>query len=151
MRRPKPVEKPRVQIGDYLAQSIWGTDWYVAQKTGDGWTDYKRAGFACATKEGTEKLAALMNAARDLGDRGHLITSSSMYRDTDPRLWALEIIASAVAKATNGPQPELFHEYLRRLAAEKAEAEPAQICAPDNKNAADDTERGLAEALASGN
>jgi hypothetical protein len=128
MKRTKPIEKPRLQIGDYFAASIWGTEWYVSQKTGDGWLDYERAGFATATKEGAEQLAALMNAARKLADRGHLLTVTPMYRNTDPKLWALDFIASAVAKATNGPKPEMFREFLQRRHDERCEAcKPAPI------------------------
>lgn len=125
-RHTKPVEKPRPQIGEFVARDIGG--WCIARMTGPGWWDFKFFGCACATQEGAEKLAALMNAARDLAEHHHLYKASSMYRGTDPKDWALWCIVSAVHSAIDGPRPEMFHEFLQRRDEERCEAcKPAPI------------------------
>lgn len=125
-RKAKPVEKPRPQIGDYVAHDVCG--WCIWQMTGPGYWDTKFVGMACETQEGAEQLAALMNAAAKLAARPHLLKANSMYRDTEPKLWALHCLVSAVSRAVGGPHLELFHEYLQRLDHERCEAcKPAPI------------------------
>lgn len=111
-RKSKPVEKPRPQIGDFVARDVSG--WCIYRQTGPGYWDTEFFGCACATQEGAEKLAVVMNAARDLADHHHLFKTTSMYRDTDSKLWALSCIVAAVSKAIDGPEQELFHEWLIR-------------------------------------
>jgi hypothetical protein len=127
-RRAKPIEKPRPQIGDFVARDISG--WCICKMTGPGYWDFRFFGSACATQEGAEKLAVLMNAARDLAKHSQLYKTTSMYRGTDPKLWAMHCIVSAVSSAIDGPQPELFHEFLQRRDHEHCEAckpEPLEV------------------------
>lgn len=126
MRRPKRVEKPRPQIGEFVARNVSG--WCICRMTGTGWWDFEFFGAACETQEGAEKLAALMNAARELAERSHLLKTTSMYKGSDPKLWALSCIVSAVSRAIDGPKQELFHEFLHRRDAEHCEGcKPAPI------------------------
>lgn len=111
-QRSQPAEKPRPKIGDFVATDIAG--WCISKQTGPGFWDTEFFGSACATKEGAEKLAAMMNAARDLADHSRILRTDTMYRGTDPKLWALHCIVSAVGRAIDGPQPEMFHEFLQR-------------------------------------
>ncbi len=120
MKRTKPIEKPRPKVGDFVARDVRG--WCIWRMTGPGYWDTEFVGSACATQEGAEKLAALMNAARELAERSHILRTDTMYRGTDPRHWALHCIMSAVGKAIDGPQPEMFHEYLQRRDRERCEA-----------------------------
>lgn len=69
LKRSKPVETPRPQIGDYFAHV--GLDAFsVRLKTGpldDGFFSLRDEHVTqCATLEGAQRLAALMNQARDL-------------------------------------------------------------------------------------
>ncbi len=126
--RTKPIEKPRPQIGDFVARNISG--WCICRMTGPGWSDFKFFGVACETQEGAEKIAALMNAARELAENSHLVKTTSMYKSTDPKLWALSCIVSAVSRAIGGPEQELFHEFLQRRDVERCEGcKPAEIAA----------------------
>lgn len=125
-RRAKPFEKPRPQLGDFVARDISG--WCICRMNGPGYWDFDFFGSACATQEGAEKLAALMNAAHELAERSHILRTDTMYRGTDPKHWALHCIVSAIGRAIDGPQPELFHEFLQRRDHERCEAcKPAPI------------------------
>lgn len=121
VKRAKPTEKPRPKIGDFYASSIFDRDHFVARKTGNGFLDYERYS-GCVTREGAEELAALMNAARNLAERHSNIVTRSMFKDSDPKLWAAWVIMSSVSKAIDGPSPELFHEFLQRRDRERCEA-----------------------------
>src|SRR5262245_46360758 len=71
-RRPKiaPHYEPP-KAGDYVAGSIFDRDFHVARK-GEGTTPWDTSAdkriSGCATRRGAEKLAKLLNQARDLGD-----------------------------------------------------------------------------------
>lgn len=120
-RRTKPIEKPRPQIGDFYASSIFDADHHVARKTGNGFLDYDRC-TGCVTREGAEELAALMNAARKLAERHSNIVLRSPFKGGDPKLWAAWVIMNSISRAIDGPQPELFHEFLQRRDHERCEA-----------------------------
>lgn len=125
-KQAKPIEKARPQVGDFVARNVSG--WCICRMTGTGWWDFEFFGAACETQEGAEKLAALMNAARELAERSHILKTTSMYKGSDPKLWALSCIVSAVSRAIDGPEQELFHEFLQRRDAERCAAcEPATL------------------------
>jgi hypothetical protein len=119
MKRCKPIEKPRPQIGDFVARDVRG--WCIWQVTGPGYWDLEFFGCACATQEGAEKLAALMNAARELAERSHILRTDAPYRGADPKHWAMWCIVSAVGRAIDGPKPEMFNEFVERRDFERCE------------------------------
>jgi len=125
LRRPKPVQKPvkaLPQIGDFIVRDAWDGKCgaHVAKKTGPRWDDYETM-ILCRTDHGAQALAAFMNVAKDLARNWHQIRDESPYKGTSPRLYVLETIAYAVQRATNGPRPEAFHEFLKRLDEERCE------------------------------
>lgn len=132
MRRPKPVQKPikpLPQIGDFIVRDAYDGKCgaHVALKTGPRWDDYKTS-FYCRTDHGAQKLADLMNAAKDLARNYHQIRDEPPYGGGNARLYVLSLLASAVQEATGGPQPELYYEFLQRLDTQRCEAcKPAPI------------------------
>lgn len=106
LRRAPPPKPPR-QIGDYFAQSFV-SDHYVRLKTGlkgDYWLDDDSEHVTrCATREGAERLAALMNQARDLARDHHLLRFGDDRRDRDQ---IAEYVAHFVAEALDTP-----HHYI---------------------------------------
>lgn len=132
MRRPKPnvkLVKPLAQIGDFIVRDAWDGKCgaHVCLKTGPRWDDYQTM-ILCRTDHGAQKLAAFMNAAKDLDRNWHQIRDQSPYKGTDPRLYVRETIAYAVQRAIKGPRPELFQDFIRRLDEERCEGcKPAPI------------------------
>lgn len=116
MRRPKPTQKPAKplpQIGDFIVREAWDGKCgaRVVLKTGPRWDDYEPM-ILCRTDHGAQKLAAFMNAAKDLARDWHQIRDESPYKGTDARLYVLETIAYSVQRATKGPRPESFHDFM---------------------------------------
>jgi hypothetical protein len=109
MARParKPAAPAPRQIGDYFAVS-YGHDHYLRLKTGlkgDHWLDDDSEDVTrCATREGAERLAALMNQARDLVRDQHLLRFATDKRDRDQ---IAAHIAHFVAEALDTP-----HRYV---------------------------------------
>lgn len=132
MRRPKRIQKPvkpLPQIGDFIVREAWDGKCgaRVCLKTGPRWDDYQPM-ILCRTDHGAEKLAAFMNAAKDLDRNWHQIRDESPYKGTDARLYVRKTIACAVQRAIDGPRPEAFHEFLQRRDHERCEGcKPAPI------------------------
>ena len=108
MKRP---DNPKfdLEIGDFTTRPAYdgkcGAS--VVRKTGARYDDVERHTLCC-TDEGAKRLAALMNAARDLARDWREISETGGFMDRDPQAWVRFIIVKAVATAIDGPQPELL-------------------------------------------
>lgn len=103
MKRAQP--KPSFPaIGDYFASRPYGSHGHVHMKIGPNWMDDAHITGA-HTQRGAERLAALMNAARDLARDYSEISVSSPYKDVSARDWAAHCIAASVCEALNTPLP----------------------------------------------
>jgi hypothetical protein len=101
-QRKAPSPRP-LKPGDYF-RCKYGNGQYVHLKIGPHWTDDVHVA-TCATERGAERLAALMNEARDLVRDFHDVTSSSPYKLQSPRDWAAHCIAAALCEALDTPLP----------------------------------------------
>ncbi len=100
-----PEKKPKpLNVGDYFAYDCLG-DHHVRLRTGPRtWNDSERA-VGCVTREGAERLAVLMNHARDLARDHHLISNFAGYKGGDSRDWVSSVIAHCVCNAVDTPAP----------------------------------------------
>ncbi|SDC08880.1 hypothetical protein SAMN05216337_1001225 [Bradyrhizobium brasilense] len=104
MKRSKPAETPRPQIGDYFASRPYDSRGRVHMKIGPHWMDDAYITGA-ATQRGAERLAALMNAARDLARDYSEIATSSPYKGLSTRDWVAHCIAASLCEAVDTPLP----------------------------------------------
>ena len=106
MKRP---DNPKfdLEIGDFIRRDAFDSKCsaLVVRKTGPRYDDVERHTL-CRTDDGAKRLAALMNAARDLA-RDWREISEDAPAGWEPEQWVRHLIVKAVATAIDGPQPEL--------------------------------------------
>lgn len=107
MKRP---DNPKfdLEIGDFTTRPAFDGKCgaRVVRKIGPRYDDVERHTL-CRTDDGAKRLAALMNAARDLARDWQQISETGAFKDQDPQAWVRFVIVKAVATAIDGPQPEL--------------------------------------------
>jgi hypothetical protein len=110
MRCPKrPVKSVRsADIGDFTTRDAYDgkCSARVVRKIGPRFDDVE-SHTLCRTDDGAMRLAALMNAARDLARDWRQISETGAFKDQDPQAWVRWVIVKAVATAIDGPPPDL--------------------------------------------
>lgn len=121
--KPKVAEAVAPAIGDYVVRPAYDGSCgaCVQRKTGERYDDVTLIGTHCETDEGARALAALMNDARRLAHRFHLISTRKPIPSHRPEEWVKHLIVIAVARAIDGPRPLPFgskeaREYAEQLA-----------------------------------
>ncbi|WP_027517831.1 hypothetical protein [Bradyrhizobium sp. WSM1417] len=119
----KPTQAVAPAIGDYVVRPAYdGTcGARVQRKTGVRYDDVTLIGTYCETDEGAKALSSLLNDAKHLAGRFHLISTSKPTPDHSPEEWVKHLIVAAVARAIDGPRPLPFgsgeaREYAEHLA-----------------------------------
>ena len=106
MKRP---DNPKydLEVGDFIRRNAFDgkCSALVVRKTGPRYDDVERH-ILCSTDGGAIRLAALMNAARDLAREWRSVADEAP-QGHEPEQWARWIIVKAVATAIDGPAPEL--------------------------------------------
>ncbi|QOG20411.1 hypothetical protein [Bradyrhizobium sp. SEMIA] len=121
--RPKVAQAVAPAVGDYVVRPAYdGTcGACVQRKTGDRYDDVTLLGTHCETDEGAKALATLMNDAKRLAQRFHLISTRKPTPGHLPEEWVKHLIVTAVARAIDGPRPLIFgsreaREYAEQMA-----------------------------------
>ncbi|KGT75831.1 hypothetical protein MA20_32095 [Bradyrhizobium japonicum] len=118
--KPKIAQAANPAIGDYVVRPSYdGTcGARVHRKTGERYDDIALIGPYCETDEGAKALAALLNDARRLARRFHLISTAKPTPGHLPEEWVKHLIITAVARAIDGPRPLPFGSQEAREYAE---------------------------------
>lgn len=121
--KPKPAQDVAPAIGDYVVRPSYdGTcGARVQRKTGDRYDDVTLIGTYCETDQGAKALASLLNDAKQLAGRFHLISTIKPTPSHLPEEWVKHLIVTAVARAIDGPRPLPFgsgeaREYAEQFA-----------------------------------
>lgn len=121
--KPKAAQAIAPAIGDYVVRPAYDGSCgaCVVRKTGDRYDDVTIVGTHCETDEGARALAALLNDAKRLAQRFHLISTAKPTPGHRPEEWVKHVIVTAIARAIDGPRPLPFgsfeaHEYAEQLA-----------------------------------
>ncbi|UFW75155.1 hypothetical protein [Bradyrhizobium sp. WU425] len=132
--KPKPAQAIAPRVGDFVVRPAYdGTcGARVHRKTGDRYDDITLLGTYCETDEGAKALASLLNEAKQLARRFHLISTSKPTPGHLPEEWVKHLIVRAVAQAIDGPRPLPFgngeaREYAEQLAGpDTTKSQPVQ-------------------------
>ncbi|MCK1503073.1 hypothetical protein [Bradyrhizobium sp. 188] len=117
--QPAPIPA----VGDFVVRPAYDgrCGARVHRKTGERYDDITLLGTHCETDEGAKTLASLLNDAKQLARRFHLISTSKPTSGHLPEEWVKHLIVTAVARAIDGPRPLPFgsgeaREYAEQLA-----------------------------------
>ncbi|ULK98891.1 hypothetical protein [Bradyrhizobium sp. I71] len=132
--KPKVAQAIAPAVGDYVVRPAYDGSCgaCVQRKTGERYDDVTIIGTHCETDEGARALAALLNDAKRLAQRFHLISTAKPTPGHSPEEWVKHLIVVAVARAIDGPRPLPFgsveaREYAAQLFDfEKACFQPVQ-------------------------
>lgn len=121
--KPKAAQAVAPAIGDYVVRPAYDGSCgaCVQRKTGERYDDVTIVGTHCETDEGARALAALLNDAKRIAQRFHLISTVKPHGDHRPEEWVKHLIVVAIARAIDGPRPLPFgtseaREYAEQLA-----------------------------------
>jgi hypothetical protein len=108
MKRSQAAPR-RPDVGEYAVrrEPFETESRLVARMTGPRYDDFDRV-YLCERQSAAEKLAALLNAARDLARDWRGMRTTGVFSNTDPEFDVRHSIVTLVAGAIEGPKPDVY-------------------------------------------